>query len=71
MAADVDGVLSGSPSQESRIERESLIADDAYSLRFWMPRIEQEVAFDRDDGRGNAQNRTPSAGEPRHPECLK
>ena len=64
-------LLAGSPSQESCIERESLIADEAYSLRFWMPRIEQEVAFDRDDCRRNAQNRTPSAGEPRHPECVK
>jgi hypothetical protein len=35
--------------QESRIESESLIAADAYSLRFWMPRIEQDVAFYRDD----------------------
>ena len=61
-------VLAGSPSQESRIERESLIADDAYELRFWMPRIEQKVAFDRDDCGRHVQSRSASAREPRRPE---
>lgn len=39
-------LLAGSPSQESGIKRECLIAVDAYPLHFWMPRIEQDIAFD-------------------------
>jgi hypothetical protein len=39
-------LLAGSPSQESGIERECLITEDAYPLHFWMPWIEQDVAFD-------------------------
>ena len=39
-------LLAGSPSQESGIERECLIAEDAYPLHFWMLRIEQDIAFD-------------------------
>ena len=40
-------LLVGSPSLESRIEGESLIAEDAQPLQIWVPMFEQDLAFDR------------------------
>ena len=64
VAAQVDGDVGWVPSQESCIEREGLITEDAYSLQFWMPRIEQVVAFDRYDCGRHVQSRSASAREP-------
>ncbi len=63
--ASVAGLLAGSPSQQSRIQRERLIPEDTHALYVRMPRIGQNVAFDRDDGRWHAQHRSLSVRVPR------
>ncbi len=64
-------LFAGLKSQESRIELEGLIADDARLVHLWMPWIEQDVTFDSDDCGRYVQSRTTSALEPRGPECLE
>jgi hypothetical protein len=64
-------LLAGSPSLESRIEGESLIAEDAQPLQIWMPRIEQDVAFDRDECGLDALSCSASTHEPLRAKYLE
>jgi hypothetical protein len=51
------------PSQEARIEGESLIPDDSSSPHLWMTRVEQDVAFHLDDCRRHVQSLKDVCGE--------